>query len=114
LYRAPELLAEKLPVLRLLTRTAPEIETQSRRLLPALQAALGTRSSHGDTMSSQVGSGALPADCLPSFGLRLQSSRARRSGVDRLEATLRAYHVLSSGDSPTRRCGSTCAAWKWG
>jgi L-seryl-tRNA(Ser) seleniumtransferase len=41
-------------------------------------------------MSSQVGSGALPADRLPSFGLRLQPSRARRSGVDRLEARLRA------------------------
>ena len=91
LYRAPELLAEKLPVLRLLTRTAPEIETQSRRLLPALQAALGDAFEVTATpMSSQVGSGALPADCLPSFGLRLQSSRARRSGVDRLEATLRA------------------------
>ena len=91
LYRAPELLAEKLPVLRLLTRTASEIETQSRRLLAPVQAALGDAFEVAATpMNSQVGSGALPADRLPSFGLRLQPSRARRSSVDRLEARLRA------------------------
>jgi L-seryl-tRNA(Ser) seleniumtransferase len=91
LYRAPELLAEKLTVLRLLTRTASEIETQSRRLLAPVQAALGDAFEVTATpMSSQVGSGALPADRLPSFGLHLQSSRGRRSGLDRLEATLRA------------------------
>jgi L-seryl-tRNA(Ser) seleniumtransferase len=91
LYRAPELLAEKLTVLRLLTRTASEIETQSRRLLAPVQAALGDAFEVAATsMSSQVGSGALPADRLASFGLHLQSSRARRSGVERLEARLRA------------------------
>jgi len=91
LYRAPELLPEKLPVLRLLTRTASEMETQSRRLLAPVQAALGDAFEVTATpMNSQVGSGALPADRLPSFGLRLQPSRARRSSVDRLEARLRA------------------------
>jgi L-seryl-tRNA(Ser) seleniumtransferase len=91
LYRAPELLAEKLTVLRVLTRTASEIEIQSRRLLTPVQAALGEAFEVTATpMSSQVGSGALPADRLPSFGLHLQPSRARRSGLDRLEATLRA------------------------
>jgi L-seryl-tRNA(Ser) seleniumtransferase len=91
LYRAPELLAKKLTVLRLLTRTASEIETQSRRLLAPVQAALeGTFEVTATPMSSQVGSGALPADRIPSFGLCLRPSRARRSGVDQLETRLRA------------------------
>jgi L-seryl-tRNA(Ser) seleniumtransferase len=91
LYRAPELLAEKLTVLRLLTRPVSEIESQSKRLLPAAQTAFGERFEVSATsMSSQVGSGALPADGLPSFGLRVAPSRARRSSVQRLAATLRA------------------------
>jgi L-seryl-tRNA(Ser) seleniumtransferase len=40
-------------------------------------------------MTSQVGSGALPADQLPSFGLRAQQSGGRRSSLDKLEARLR-------------------------
>jgi L-seryl-tRNA(Ser) seleniumtransferase len=92
LYRAPELLAENLTVLRLLTRTAFEIETQSRRLLAPVQAALGNAFEvTASPMSSQVGSGALPVDRLPSFGLCLRpSGGTRHSGVDRLEARLRA------------------------
>jgi L-seryl-tRNA(Ser) seleniumtransferase len=91
LYRVPELLAEKLPVLRLLTRPASEIESQSRRLLAAVQAALGQAFEvTAAPMSSQVGSGASPADRLASFGLHLQPSGARRASVARLEAMLRA------------------------
>jgi L-seryl-tRNA(Ser) seleniumtransferase len=90
LYRAPELLAEKLTVLRLLTRSVPEIENQARRLLPAVQAAFGDAFEVAATpMTSQVGSGALPADRLPSFGLRVVKSRAKRSSLNRLEAMLR-------------------------
>jgi L-seryl-tRNA(Ser) seleniumtransferase len=90
LYRAPELLAEKLTVLRLLTRSLPEIESQARRLLPAVQAAVGEAFEVAATpMTSQVGSGALPADRLPSFGLRVGKSRAKRSSLDRLETLLR-------------------------
>ena len=40
-------------------------------------------------MTAQVGSGALPADRLPSFGLRVDKSRAKRSSLNRLEAMLR-------------------------
>jgi L-seryl-tRNA(Ser) seleniumtransferase len=91
LYRAPELLAEKLPLLRLLTRPVSEIESQSKRLLPAAQAAFGEGFEvTAAPMISQVGSGALPAERLPSFGLHVQPSRAKRSSVQRLAATLRA------------------------
>jgi L-seryl-tRNA(Ser) seleniumtransferase len=90
LYRAPELLAEKLPVLRLLTRSAPQIETQARCLMPAVQAAFGDAFEVAVTpMTSQVGSGAMPAERLPSFGLRVIQSRAKRSSLNRLEAMLR-------------------------
>jgi L-seryl-tRNA(Ser) seleniumtransferase len=90
LYRAPESLAEQLTVLRLLTRAAAEIENQAQRLLPAVQAALGDAFEVTATpMTSQVGSGALPAERLPSFGLRVDKSRAKRSSLNRLEAMLR-------------------------
>jgi L-seryl-tRNA(Ser) seleniumtransferase len=90
LYRAPELLAEKLTVLRLLTRSTSEIESQARRLLPTVQAAFGDGFKVTATpMTSQVGSGALPADRLPSFGLRADKSRVKRSSINRLEAMLR-------------------------
>jgi L-seryl-tRNA(Ser) seleniumtransferase len=90
LYRAPELLAESLTVLRLLTRSVPAIENQARRLLPAVQAAFGEAFEVAATaMTSQVGSGALPADRLPSFGLRVAKSQTKRSSLNRLEAMLR-------------------------
>ncbi|MDB6085634.1 MAG: L-seryl-tRNA(Sec) selenium transferase [Gammaproteobacteria bacterium] len=90
LYRAPELLAEKLTVLRLLTRPASEIESQARRLLATVQAAVGGAFEvTAAPTTSQVGSGALPADRLPSFGLRVDKSRVKRSSLDRLAAMLR-------------------------
>jgi L-seryl-tRNA(Ser) seleniumtransferase len=90
LYRAPELLAARLTVLRLLTRSLPEIESQARRLLPAVQAAFGEAFAVAAApMTSQVGSGAFPADRLPSFGLRVDKSRSKRSSLNRLDAMLR-------------------------
>ena len=90
LYRAPELLAGKLTVLRLLTRSAAEIESQAQRVAPAVQAALGDAFAvTPSAMTSQVGSGALPADQLPSFGLRVEQARGKRSGLQGLEASLR-------------------------
>jgi L-seryl-tRNA(Ser) seleniumtransferase len=90
LYRAPELLAEKLTVLRLLTRPVSEIESQTRRVLPVVQAAFGDEfQTTAAPMTAQVGSGALPADQLPSFGLRVEQSHGRRSSLQGLEARLR-------------------------
>jgi len=88
LYRSPESLPLRLPVLRLLTRPAEDIERQAHRLLPVVQAALGGRCEVAVVpVQSQIGSGALPVDRLASSGFRV---RAGRSGsLVRLEAALR-------------------------
>jgi L-seryl-tRNA(Ser) seleniumtransferase len=90
LYRAPELLAARLPTLRLLTRSAAAIETQAQRLLPVVLAALGE--AYGVTaeaMMSQIGSGALPVDRLPSHGFCVRKAAGKRGSLARLEAQLR-------------------------
>ena len=89
LYRAPEFLAAKLPTLRLLTRPVAEIEEQARRLLPAVQAALGRRYDVAvAAMHSQIGSGALPVERLASCGFAIRARKGRGS-LDRLDAALR-------------------------
>jgi L-seryl-tRNA(Ser) seleniumtransferase len=90
LYRAPELLADKLTVLRLLTRSVSDIESQTRRVLPVAQATFGDEfQTTAAPMMAQVGSGALPVDRLPSFGLRVEKKRGSRSSLQALEARLR-------------------------
>jgi L-seryl-tRNA(Ser) seleniumtransferase len=90
LYRAPEFLAQRLTALRLLTRPAQAMQAQARRLLPGLQQALGPSYAVADAaMSSQVGSGALPVDALPSHGLVVRPAPGRRASLDRLDAALR-------------------------
>ncbi len=90
LYRAPELLADRSTTLRVLTRSAAAIETQAQRLLPVVQAALGE--AYGVTaaaMMSQIGSGALPVDRLPSYGLSVRKAAGKRGSLTRLERLLR-------------------------
>jgi L-seryl-tRNA(Ser) seleniumtransferase len=90
LYRAPELLADRLTTLRVLTRSAAEIETQAQRLVPVVQAALGEAYAVAAApMMSQIGSGALPVDRLPSFGLGVRNTAGRRGSLTRLEQLLR-------------------------
>ncbi len=90
LYRAPERLAEQLPTLRLLTRTPAAIEAQVERLLPVVQAALdGAYVVTASSMLSQIGSGALPVDQLPSFGIRVSKAAGTRGSLASLELKLR-------------------------
>jgi L-seryl-tRNA(Ser) seleniumtransferase len=93
LYRAPEFLAARLTTLRLLTRPAADMHACALRVQPALQQALGERYTVSvEAMFSQIGSGALPVDQLPSYGLVLRVAAARRSGraLGQLEKALRA------------------------
>ena len=89
LYRDPIRLAERLPTLRMLTRSRDEIEAQARRMLPHVAEALG-----GDfaveicECHSQIGSGALPLETIASAGLAIASKRKGRE-LERLSALLR-------------------------
>ena len=92
LYQSPEFLRERLTTLRLLTRPAAEIHATAKRVMPALQQALGERYSvAAEPMSSQIGSGALPVDQLPGYGLVVRNASGKRSGsaLLKLEKALR-------------------------
>ena len=81
LYRAPEFLAERLTTLRQLTRPAANIQALAARLQPVVQQAVGpTYEVSVAGMMSQIGSGALPVDQLPSYGLAIRPAAANRRG----------------------------------
>ncbi|MBS0294449.1 MAG: L-seryl-tRNA(Sec) selenium transferase [Proteobacteria bacterium] len=93
LYLTPERLPERLTTLRLFTRPQADMRAQAEQLLAPLQAAVGAdyhvRSA---PLFSQIGSGALPVDTLPSHGLAIAPTSPRRTGraLAKLETALRA------------------------
>lgn len=92
LYRSPEHLAERLTTLRLLTRPMADMQVQAQRLEPLLHAALGAGYAvRAEPVFSQIGSGALPVDQLPSYGLAIRHAGAGRPGrpLQNLERRLR-------------------------
>ena len=90
LYRAPELLADSLPTLRLLTRPAAAMQAQAERLVPLLQPSLGDAYVLRATpMASQIGSGALPVSQLPGYGLTIAPASGGGRRLQKLEAALR-------------------------
>ena len=94
LYGDPDRLAQRVPALRLLSRPAADIEAQARRLLPALAQWAGERGRVDVApVQSQIGSGSLPVDLLPSFALRLSPAGKRGSG-QALEAFAVALRAL--------------------
>ena len=81
LYRTPERLAERLTTLRVLTRPAQAVRVAAERVQPVLQRAVGERYAVAiEPMFSQIGSGALPVDVLPSFGLVVRMADGKRGG----------------------------------
>jgi L-seryl-tRNA(Ser) seleniumtransferase len=81
LYRDPERLAERLPTIRLLARPREEIETLAGRLVSVVGAALGSSFRVGVIhCASQIGSGALPLETLPSAGLAIRPAAMRGAG----------------------------------
>jgi L-seryl-tRNA(Ser) seleniumtransferase len=92
LYRAPEFLRERLTTLRLLTRPADDMRNTAERVAPALLRAIGEEFSITvEPMFSQIGSGALPVDVLPSYGVAIRLASGKRAGrqLNRLEKILR-------------------------
>ncbi|GAB1393214.1 L-seryl-tRNA(Sec) selenium transferase [Rhodocyclaceae bacterium] len=91
LYRDPDRLAERLTALAQLTRAEADIRAAAVRLAPTFQAAL-----HGlpvtieiVSLMSQIGSGSLPIDRLPSAGFAIRPLGKKSSVLNRIETALR-------------------------
>ena len=96
LYRDPDRLAQRLPTVRLLARPKQEIEALARRLMPAVASAVGDVFTVEVTAcASQIGSGALPLETVPSAGLAIRPKAARGGGraLTALAAALRRLAV---------------------
>jgi L-seryl-tRNA(Ser) seleniumtransferase len=95
LYGNPDQLARELPALRALTRKQTEIEAQAHRLLPDVVTALDGRAEAAViACSSQIGSGSLPVDSLPSAGIAVKGGGKRRgSFAERIATAFRSLPV---------------------
>jgi L-seryl-tRNA(Ser) seleniumtransferase len=92
LYRSPELLAERLTTMRLFTRTPSDIQDMAENLLPVVQQWVGDEFSvSSEEMMGQIGSGAMPVEQLPSYGLVIRYVADGRPGrhLKALEERLR-------------------------
>ena len=95
LYADPARLPRELPTLRLLTRSQAEIEALAQRVLPAVAAAVAdSADAKVIGCASQIGSGALPVDALPSAGIAVTPKhKRRRSAAEALADAFRALPV---------------------
>ena len=72
LYRYPEKLLSDLPTLKYLNRSQNDIRLQAQRVAPILADALPSDYRvETDECASQIGSGAMPIETLPSFGIKI-------------------------------------------
>ncbi len=99
LYRDPDRLAERLTTIRLLTRPEADIRAQAERLLPALHTALAPWpvTVAIEPLASQIGSGSLPVERLPSAGLVIRPQGKRGGILHTLEERLRGLPVPALG-----------------
>lgn len=93
LYLQPERLVRDLPTLRHLTRPQSQVVAMAEALQPAVAQALAPRFDVGCVaLSSQIGSGSLPVDRLPSAGLAIAPAGQPKgvgTALDELARTLR-------------------------
>jgi L-seryl-tRNA(Ser) seleniumtransferase len=91
LYRDPDRLADRLPTLRWLSRAYSDVKAQAERLQPALAKIFGKPYLiEVSDCDSQVGSGALPLDTIPSAGVIIRCPD--NDALDALAAALRGLH----------------------
>ncbi len=94
LYRDPDSLAAKLPTVRLFARKQDDIQAVAERMKPVVAAAVGPDFAvEVADCASQIGSGALPLEGIPSVGLAIRPVRARGSAVNALSSALRRLPV---------------------
>jgi L-seryl-tRNA(Ser) seleniumtransferase len=97
LYADPERLIQQIPVLRLLARPAIEIEVLARRVQPVLSLYLGTRAQVDVVpVQSQIGSGSLPVDLLPSFAVRIKPAGPKKGAGRWLDQMAGDFRKLST------------------
>ncbi|WEE04912.1 L-seryl-tRNA(Sec) selenium transferase [Serratia marcescens] len=85
LYLQPEKLAEQLPTLRLLTRPQQEMQQAAERLLTALTPRFTADFDlRAEPCWSQIGSGSLPVDRLPSYALTFTPRDGRGATLEAL------------------------------
>ncbi|AWH88725.1 L-seryl-tRNA(Sec) selenium transferase [Limnobaculum parvum] len=91
LYQQPERLAYSLPTLRLLSRDAIEMKEMAAQLLSPLQACYaGHFTVQAEPCLSQIGSGSLPVDRLPSYALTFEPKDGRGRTLEALAEKWRA------------------------
>ena len=91
LYTNPDRLREEVTTIRLLTRTREDIRAQCERVLPHVQAAVRDKADANIVdCGSQIGSGSLPVDSLPSAGIAItQSGKRKGSFANKLSLAFR-------------------------
>jgi len=88
LYRNPDQLAQTLPTLRHLTRATSEIEALANTLAERIGARLPGVTVRAASCTSQIGSGSLPVDLLPSHALELIPEREGEAHLQRVRQHL--------------------------
>lgn len=95
LYLDPDSLVGNLPTLRFLARPVAEIQALAEKLAPALtQAFAGVAEVACEPCHSQIGSGSLPVDLLPSMALAVRPPRGRRGQGAALKRIAAAFRAL--------------------
>jgi len=97
LYRDPGRLTQTLPALRLLTRPLAEIEIAAQRVLPVVERALARKANVAiKPCHTQIGSGSLPVDMLPSVCIAitpLVKGKGEGTALKKIEQAFRALPV---------------------